>query len=513
MLACDSEGTKAMPDSTNPERRGISEYSCNPEELLRILFEEAPEAMFLTDPQCRLIDVNTRAIQLTGYARDELLGRHIIALFHPEDIACHPVPMKELAAGEVTLRERRLIRKDGNQIWVENRFRMLPDGNLLGISLEITDRKREEQVLQMFRYCLDHASDAIEWFDREGRFTYANEQECRSLGYTAEELAQLSLWEIDPLYGKERWDNEWQEFQKDRQGGGVFVETLHKRKDGTLFPVEVSSKHLWFGDTELHVAFVRDITQRKQAEDEKERLRNQLLQSQKMQSIETLAGGVAHEINNPINGIMNYAQLILDRIEPDHPAEEYARGILHETKRISRIVRNLLTFARHEKQAHSPARMHEIMAAVYSLIQAVARHDQIALELEVPEDLPVIECRCQQIQQVLMNLMTNARDALNERYPGYSPDKKLRIAARVITKEGRRFIRTTVEDTGTGIPEDIRDRIFDPFFTTKPQEIGTGLGLAISYGIVKDHGGSLSVESELLRYTRFHMDLPMDDEE
>ncbi len=110
-----------------------------------------------------------------------------------------------------------------------------------------------------------------------------------------------------------------------------------------------------------------------------------------------------------------------------------------------------------------------------------------------------------------MNLMTNARDALNERYPGYSPEKKLRIAAKVITKQGHRFIRTTVEDTGPGIPVEIRDRIFDPFFTTKPKETGTGLGLSISYGIVRDHGGELSVESQPGRYTRFHLDLPVDN--
>ncbi|MCE5264517.1 MAG: hypothetical protein LLG97_13410 [Deltaproteobacteria bacterium] len=120
------------------------------------------------------------------------------------------------------------------------------------------------------------------------------------------------------------------------------------------------------------------------------------------------------------------------------------------------------------------------------------------------------KCRSQQIQQVLMNLLTNARDALNERYPGYSPEKRLRVTAEIIRKQGRTFIRTTVEDNGIGIRAEIRDRIFDPFFTTKPKETGTGLGLSISYGIVRDHGGELTAESEPGRYTRFHVDLPVD---
>jgi signal transduction histidine kinase len=258
------------------------------------------------------------------------------------------------------------------------------------------------------------------------------------------------------------------------------------------------------GRVEAVVVHSRDVT-------ETRKLEEQLMHSQKIESIGTLAGGVAHEINNPINGIMNYAELILDRLEKDNPAAEFAREILHETRRIAKIVKNLLTFARHEKQSHSPAQLADIVSSVLSLIQTVMRHDQIDLRVEIPDDLPKIKCRSQQIQQVVMNLMTNARDALNERYPGYSSEKKLRVSAGLIEKEHRRFIRTTVEDSGTGIPAEIRDRIFDPFFTTKPKETGTGLGLSISYGIVKDHGGELSVESEPGRCTRFHLDLPVDN--
>jgi len=269
--------------------------------------------------------------------------------------------------------------------------------------------------------------------------------------------------------------------------------------DVTYFPVFDDQ-----GNPEGVVVNARDIT-------ETRKLEEQLMQSQRIESIGTLAGGVAHEINNPINGIMNYAQLILDALDKGNPAATFAQEILHETQRIAKIVRNLLTFARHEKQSHSPARLSDIVSAVLSLIQTVMRHDQIALEVVIPEDLPKFKCRSQQIQQVLMNLLTNARDSLNERYHGFSPDKKIRLSAELIHKEGRRYIRTTVEDHGIGIPPEILDRIFDPFFTTKPKETGTGLGLSISYGIVKDHGGELIVESEPGQYARFHMDLCVDN--
>jgi signal transduction histidine kinase len=138
------------------------------------------------------------------------------------------------------------------------------------------------------------------------------------------------------------------------------------------------------------------------------------------------------------------------------------------------------------------------------------RHDQLTLEVDVPKDLPLIECRNQQIRQVVMNLLTNARDALNQKYPKHDANKKILITARAFAKDGRTWLRTTVEDHGPGIPEELRVRIFDPFFSTKPRDRGTGLGLSISHSIVKDHGGTLGVESEVGQWTRFHMDLPVE---
>jgi PAS domain S-box-containing protein len=260
---------------------------------------------------------------------------------------------------------------------------------------------------------------------------------------------------------------------------------------------------------------IGEALMRKQAEEERAQMQAQLIQSQKLESIGTLASGVAHEINNPIMGIMGYAQLLFDHLGPDSPVSEYALEIGKETERIALIAKNLLGFARQENETHlSPARLCDIIASTLSLITSVMRHDQIALEVNVPADLPRITCRSQQIQQVVMNLLTNARDAVNQKYPKPDANKIIRLSAALGRRnaKGVDCVRLTVEDHGVGISEDLRTRIFDPFFTTKPRDKGTGLGLSISYGIVTEHGGELSIESEFGHWTRVHMDLPLNVE-
>ncbi len=266
---------------------------------------------------------------------------------------------------------------------------------------------------------------------------------------------------------------------------------------------------------------------------EREQMQAQLIQSQKLESVGVLASGVAHEINNPIMGIMGYAELIQDRWGAgDAELRKYAMEIGKETDRVAAIVKKLLAFARQDKEIScSPTHPRETVEATLSLIRVVLRHDQIALTVDVPADLPRLNCNSQRIQQVMMNLLTNARDALNQRYQGGDPDKVIRISAALIEVGTRNEairnaedreedvpttvphsafrVRLTVEDHGCGIPEDLRARIFEPFFTTKPGNKGTGLGLSISHGIVKEHGGEMSVESEVGQWTRFHVDLPI----
>ena len=244
---------------------------------------------------------------------------------------------------------------------------------------------------------------------------------------------------------------------------------------------------------------------------ERNRMQAQMVQSQRLEAIGTLASGVAHEINNPLNIVMNFAQLILDEEETQDIAREFATTIVAESQRMARIVRDLLAFSRNDREGHSPADVATLVSGTVSLLRAVLRRDEIDLEALVPAGLPMIRCRSQQIQQVLMNLLTNARDALNARFPGASPDKLIRVLVEPFERDGVAWVRLTVEDRGGGVPSEVADRLFDPFVTTKPKAQGTGLGLSISYGIVKDHGGKLWFESEADVGTRFHLELEVNN--
>jgi signal transduction histidine kinase len=263
------------------------------------------------------------------------------------------------------------------------------------------------------------------------------------------------------------------------------------------------------GRVERVIAVGTDITERREAEAAQARLEATIRQQQRLESIGTLASGVAHEINNPVQGIMNYAELIATSPHSGEQAREFAIEIGHESQRVATIVRNLLAFSRQEgERAAGPAHIGVIVEGTLSLIRTVLRKDQITLELDIPDDLPQVHCRVQQIQQVLMNLVTNARDALRVRWPDFHDDKRIEIRAVQFERDNRTWVRLSVFDRGGGVPGDVVARIFDPFFTTKGRDQGTGLGLAVSHGIVAEHGGELWLENHPGESACFHVELP-----
>ncbi len=519
----------------------------------RRLFESAKDGILILDAESGQIeDVNPFLIALLGYPHEDFVGKHLWEIGAFKDIAASKEAFLDLQAkGYVRYEDLPLETRDGRQIAVEFVSNVYPENANRVIQCnirDITERKRVAEALQAItthqEVILATVPSIIMEVDSHRLYTWANRTGLDFFGDDVIGKDATSFFEGE----QETQKLVQQLFDGDEQV--VYLESWQHRRDGEnrllSWWCHVLKDH--HGHVTGALSTAQDITEQKQADAEHKELQAQLLQAQKLESIGTLAGGVAHEINNPIMGIMNYAQLIVDELGPDSPITDYAAEIGKETDRVATIVRNLLSFARMDKETHkSPARLCDIVDDTLSLVSAVMRHDQITLEVSVPAELPKILCRNQQIRQVLMNLLTNARDAVNQKYPTRDANKKIVISAREHPSVSRdrlsafasdakagkpetrkqsapdtghrlpvadhasfsRWLRLTVEDHGPGIPEALRARILDPFFSTKSPDKGTGLGLSISHSIVKEHGGKLSIESEVGQWTQFHVDLPL----
>jgi PAS domain S-box-containing protein len=234
------------------------------------------------------------------------------------------------------------------------------------------------------------------------------------------------------------------------------------------------------------------------------------MQAGHMASLGELASGVAHEINNPITGIINYGQILINECPPDSLEKDIGERIVKEGDRIGRIVKTLLSYARDGREEKTPTRVEDILEESIILTQAQIRKEGIDLQIDLADDLPEIHANLQQIQQCFINVINNARYALNERYPEGHENKRLEIIGESIVLDGRPYVRITFHDHGPGIAAADLPMLTKQFFSTKPFGKGTGLGLNITQNIIADHGGHLSFASDKGEDTSVTIDLPVD---
>jgi len=235
----------------------------------------------------------------------------------------------------------------------------------------------------------------------------------------------------------------------------------------------------------------------------------QLENEQRLESIGVLSSSVAHEINNPINGIMNYIDLIKEVLPNDIDEYSYADEITAETNRIASLVRNILQFSRKSTDTFSIARVQDILNRTANLVNTILYKDNIRLIINCPDNIPEIKCHSNKIQQVLLNLILNSRDTLNEKYGTDHPDKKIITGVEEYTHKNSKGLLFTIEDFGMGMSDDIKDQVFQSFFTTKSQDSGTGLGLFITKHIIDEHKGDIWFETYEERGTKFFFFIPL----
>ncbi len=259
------------------------------------------------------------------------------------------------------------------------------------------------------------------------------------------------------------------------------------------------------GKVKSVIELARDIT-------ENVNLQAGATRTRHLASIGELAAGVAHEINNPINNIINYAQILVDEFTEENRDGEIPNRIMKDGDRIATIVRSLLSFARIRKEEKSIIYLQDIFSDTLSLTAAQIRKDGILLKVNIPSKFLKIPVHPQQIQQVFLNMISNARYALNQRYPGTHDNKILEIKCEKLIVNDQPCVKIIFLDKGTGIPSNIIDKVINPFFSTKPNRVGTGLGLSISHGIITEHGGKLLISSTENEFTKISINLPITTE-
>ncbi len=399
------------------------------------------------------------------------------------------------------------------------------DGGVVIVFRDITERKRAEEALQQahdeleqrvaerteeirnseerFRLLFDSATDGILVIDIENRqFKMGNRTICTMLGYSQEEIQHLGITNLHPA---ENLPYVIDMFERQVRGEQVASLAIPmRRKDGSVFHADITSTQIIFGDRRYVVGYFRDVTGERI-------LQKQVQTAQRMESVGTLAGGIAHDFNNALTGIVGFGELLRVRMAGDEQALHDLDEILRCAERASMLTRQLLTYARRQIIEPVNLSLSALVADLMKLIgKVVGEHIEVKTSLE--KNVPTIHADRGQIEQVVMNLCLNAKDAMPKggRLVVETGDVSLdeEYALRNPYMKTGRYALLTVSDTGIGMDQKTQERVFEPFFTTKGLEKGTGLGLAMVYGIVKQHGGFIHLYSEPGIGTTFNVYFP-----
>ena len=572
--------------------------------------------------------------RISGYepAKFEPTFEKFIEIVHPDDRDMILQKLSDIQEGKMTqdTYEYRIVLPDGTERWLEGQLDVIFDNEgqpvtLAGTNLDITERKQAEVALHLTQFCVDRASVGIMRTGPDAQILSVNDQMCRALGYTAEDLCAMHVYDIDPKFPLEKWRKHRERL---RARGSDTFETVHRRKDGTTFPVEITNNYIEFQGSGFSVSFTQDITERKQAEEERERLLDQIQeQAQRVQQIvetvpegvilldtknhvimanplgrkdlavladtltggtltrlgehplaefltsppqglwhevsaegrtfqviarpvseaaETgptpggwvlvvrditqqreierrvhqqerlaavgqLAAGIAHDFNNIMAVISLYAGMSLRIADLPEKIYERLETIDQQAHRASDLIQQILDFSRRAVLERMPMELGMFLKEQVKLLRRTLP-ENIKIDLVIGSDEYTVSADLTRVQQMIMNLATNARDSMPEGGQLHIGLEKVWIASRkdapLPDMEPGEWVRITVADTGCGIPADVLPHIYDPFFTTKPVGMGTGLGLSQVYGIVKQHEGCIDVKSQEGEGTTFTIYLP-----
>lgn len=524
------QGIATLKHIREIENRKLAEFEARERERrLSTLMSNLPGMAYRcrNDRDWTMEFVSDGCYDLTGYAPEDLLYNKKIAyndLIHPDEQQRVNDQIQEaLQQDKHFLLEYRMITKNGEEKWVWEKgcgIHLLKNEyvRLEGLIIDITDLKESERHLAeselKYRKLIEDSNDAI-YLIRDGKFTLINEKFTEMFGVTLSDVQQPDF-DIMQLVAPECHDYIQKRLEMVESGDLPVTpyEFTAISKTGDRLEVEASVSYIQYKEGVAVQGILRDISARRKME-------QQLFQSKKMESIGTLAGGIAHDFNNLITVINGHAELAMLELGEQHPSRKDIASILNAGKKAENLIRQLLTFSR--KQRYKP-----IVVDANKIIQQTENmwrrliEDDIHIEYKLEPEAPRIKADPNQLEQVLMNLVINARDAVNE-LPNRRLPKKISIETSTIEIDAAyakqhldctpgHYLLISVKDNGIGMDENQKSKIFEPFFSTKESSKGTGLGLSTVFGIVKQNGGFINVSTESRQGSTIRIFWPLTDE-
>ena len=490
------------------------------ETQLRAVFDSIPTRIALLDRDRRYRYVNQEYVTFAGRPAEEILGRTVPEVLAEDTFAGFWPQGDRALAGETVewdgWLEYRQGRRYVQRICVPLRG---ADGAVDGYFIfnrDLTDLKLSEMALAeqlaartasetLNAAIIASALDCVIAIDEAGRVVEFNPAAEQTFGYRRADAIGRPIGEliVPPALRRPHADG----FARYLRDGGARligrrIEIEAMRAGGGVFPVELTITEVNLPERRLFTAHLRDLTAARAADAEIQRQREALNQSEKMAAFGSLLAGVAHELNNPLSIVIGNALMLAEEADLSTPAlAERARRVQAAAERCGRIVRGFLAMARRRETQKQPVTVQALLDAATQLLAYGVRSTGIAIERDLPPDLPLVSCDADQMQQVLSNLLINATQALE----GQPQPRRIRLSARA----GADWVEIAVADNGPGVADQIRSLVFDPFFTTKPVGVGTGIGLGVSRGIVEAHGGTLTLAPSAGAGACFVLRLPL----
>ncbi len=492
------------------ERKRFEKDLKDSEEKFRNLFERVRHGLFISAKEGHFLDCNQALLEMAGYKDKEEFLEIDIA----KDLYVNPEDRKKFQRlieqqGFVKDLEVEFKKRSGEKITVLLTAHVKKDekGEVVGyegINIDISDRKRMERELKeandFLMNLIDSSVDGIIATNMKGDILLFNKGAENLLGYRSEEVVgKMNIRSIyPPGVAKEVMDK-----LRSPDFGGIGKLTsfpiFHRRKDGEMIEGDLSASLIYDekGNEVASVGIFKDLRERSKMERELREIQQALLQSEKLAAMGRLTSQIAHELNNPIYGIMNTLELLKTEIPPESKRRRILELSLSEIQRLSEMLRNMLSFSKPEEEARKRIHLNELLEGILLMMERQMRESNIRVVLDLDHQIPEVMASTNQMRQVMLNMFKNAKEAM--------PNGG---TLTVRTAKENQKVSVHIQDTGVGIPEEIRNKIFEAFFTTKQKVKGVGLGLSVCYGIIKDHGGEIRVESEEGRGTTFIISLP-----